>query len=368
MSTDATRYAPLPSPFSLYNGGTLNDGRIAFETFGARDAAGENTVLLFTGLSASAHATSSPDNSAPGWWERIVGPGRAIDTHRHFVVCVNSLGSCFGSSGPTTNDPQGQRWGGRFPEISVEDIATGGFHVLRHLGIERVHSVIGASLGGMTALAFVARHPGVARHLVSISGTMAASTLAIGLRAVQREAIERDADFANGEYAPGQPPRAGMRLARMLGTLTYRAPAGLQARFGRERANGHFRIENYLDVQGERFADAFDANSYLRLSRAMDRFDLASHGEPSATFAAAKLQSALVIGVEQDLLFSIIEQAQIAEHIERAGVATRFVRVSSDDGHDAFLLDLAPFDAALRRHFHPLNDQSLHNQVTAHAC
>mgnify|MGYP003344727015 FL=1 len=346
----ATRYAPLPATFTLHTGGVLPNGRIAFETFGVADTTGERTILLFTGLSASAHASASPRDPTPGWWQQIVGPGRAIDTDQWFVVCVNSLGSCFGSSGPTDTDAKGRRWGPRFPTVSIEDIATGGWYVLQHLGLARVHSVVGASLGGMTVLAFAARHPGAARHLVSISGTLAPSTIAIGLRAVQREAIERDPAFLEGDYAPERPPRAGLRLARMLGTLTYRAPAGLQRRFGRQQTHGQFDIEHYLALQGERFADSFDANAYLQLSRAMDRFDLAIDGDPARAFVAAKLETALVIGVEQDLLFPITDQERIVEALERAGVPTRFVRVASDEGHDAFLLDLAPFDAALRRH------------------
>lgn len=356
----ATRYAPLPATFALQAGGVLPNGRIAFETFGVADSTGERTVLLFTGLSASAHASASPPDPTPGWWQQIVGPGRAIDTDRWFVICVNSLGSCFGSSGPADADPQGRRWGARFPTVSVEDIAAGGRHVLQHLGLARVHSVIGASLGGMTVLAFAARHPGIARHLVSISGTLAPSALAIGLRAVQREAIERDPAFLDGDYAVDRPPREGLRLARMLGTLTYRAPSGLQRRFGRGQTNGRFDIEHYLDLQGERFANSFDANAYLQLSRAMDRFDLATEGDPARAFAAAKLESALVIGVEQDLLFPITDQARIVDALQRGGVTTEFVRVASDDGHDAFLLDPAPFDAALRRHLQP--------EVIAHAC
>ena len=361
----ATRYAPLPEPFALHAGGALPSGRIAYETFGSPAAAAERTILLFGGLSASAHARSSPENPQPGWWEEIVGPGRALDTERFFVVCVNSLGSCFGSTGPATPRPDGRRWGADFPTLSIEDIANGGRQVLRHLGIAQLHSVVGASLGGMTALAFVAQHPGIARHLVSISGTAAASALTIGLRAVQREAIERDPDFRNGDYDPEHPPRNGLRLARMLGTLTYRAPAGLATRFGRTRAvtGDRFAIEEYLTQHGERFADQFDANAYLRLSRAMDRFDLAAHGDPEKTFAAAGLRSALIAGVEQDLLFPLSEQASIVEHLQRAGVATHFLRISSEHGHDAFLLEHALFEPALRRHFHPLNDQ-----VIAHAC
>lgn len=356
----ATRYAPLPPDFALHAGGVLPNGRIAFETFGVADTTGERTILLFTGLSASAHASASPLDPTPGWWQPIVGPGRAIDTDRWFVICVNSLGSCFGSSGPTEEDSDGRRWGSRFPTVSIEDIASAGWHVLQHLGLARVHSVIGASLGGMTVLAFATRHPGTARHLVSISGTLAPTTIAIGLRAVQREAIERDPAFQNGNYLPEQPPRAGLRLARMLGTLTYRAPAGLQRRFGRTRNDDGFEIEHYLALQGERFADSFDANAYLQLSRAMDRFDLAAAGDPARAFAAAKLESALVIGVEQDLLFPITDQARIVDALERAGVPTQFVRVASDEGHDAFLIDLAPFDAALRKHLKP--------EVIAHAC
>ena len=163
----ATRFARLPDPFPFWRGGTLSDGRVAFETWGELNGARDNAVL-FTGLSPSAHAAASPQDPAPGWWEKMVGPGKAIDTDRYFVVCVNSLGSCFGSSGPASIDPaNGLAYRLEFPDLSVEDIARGGYEVIRHLGLERLSAVVGASLGGMVVLAFAAQFAGVARRVIS---------------------------------------------------------------------------------------------------------------------------------------------------------------------------------------------------------
>ncbi|MCP5329186.1 MAG: homoserine O-acetyltransferase [Sinobacteraceae bacterium] len=365
---DARRYAPLPEPFVFERGGELRGGVVAYETWGRLNAGRDNAILLFTGLSPSAHAAASPEDRSEGWWERMLGPGKAIDTERFFVVCVNSLGSPFGSSSPTTIDPAtGEPWRLRFPELSVGDIATGGYWVLRHLGLERVAAVIGPSLGGMVVLAFVARHPGVARGLVCISGSAAASPVAIALRAVQREAILRDPQWQGGQYAVDSPPRTGMRLARKLGTITYRSTAEWTERFGRQRIAQEgeqslvpmrgtnafapeFQIEGYLEAQAEKFVRAFDANCYLYLSRAMDRFELAADAAGRVPLLArAGLESALVIGVESDFLFAIDEQAALAAALQAAGVATCFTRLDSREGHDAFLVDIAGFDPPIRR-------------------
>lgn len=364
---DARRYAPLPEPFVLEGGGELRGGVIAYETWGELNARRDNAVLLFTGLSPSAHAASSSVDPSEGWWEEMVGPGKAIDTSRFFVVCVNSLGSPFGSSSPVSIDAAtGERFRLRFPEISIGDIATGGYWALRHLGLERVASVIGPSLGGMVVLAFIAKHPGVARSVVSISGSAGASPVAIALRSVQREAILRDPEWHGGHYAVDAPPRTGMRLARKLGTITYRSAAEWKDRFGRQRiarkgaeglapvreANAfapEFQIESYLEAQAEKFVRSFDANCYLYLSRAMDRFDLApDEGERVRVLARAGLESALVIGVETDFLFAIDEQENLAAALQSAGVATRFARLDSREGHDAFLVDIEGFDPPIR--------------------
>jgi len=350
----------LPDPFTLYRGGVLHGARIAYETWGRLSPARDNAILLFTGLSPSAHAASNERDPSPGWWQRMLGPGRAIDTSRYFVVCVNSLGSCFGSTGPASVDPAtGERYALRFPEVAVEDIARAGYEAVRALGIEQLEAVIGASLGGMVVTAFAAQIPDGARRVVSISGSAAASPFAIALRAVQREAILRDPDWQAGNYSPEAPPRSGMRLARKLGTITYRSAAEWRQRFGREPLAGNawslspfaprFAVEGYLEAQAERFIRVFDANCYLYLSRAMDRFDLAEHGgSAAAALASCRVQRALVIGVESDMLFPIHEQAAIADAFAHAGIATRFTRMPSLEGHDAFLADIPRFDAELR--------------------
>jgi homoserine O-acetyltransferase len=350
----------LPDPFTLHNGGTLHGARIAYESWGQLNSARSNALLLFTGLSPSAHAASNEQDPSPGWWQKMIGPALAIDTTRYFVVCVNSLGSCFGSTGPASIDPHtGQRYRLNFPEIAVEDIARGGYETLRALGIEQAAVVAGASLGGMVVTAFAALFPKAARRLISISGSAAASPYAIALRSVQREAVLRDPDWQAGNYPPDAPPRNGMRLARKLGTITYRSAAEWRQRFGRQPIAGNalraspfaprFAVEGYLEAQAEKFVRVFDANCYLYLSHAMDCFDLAEHGGSfAAALAGSGAEQVLVVGVESDALFQIHEQAAIAEAFEQSGVNTRFVRMPSLEGHDAFLVDYPRFDTEIR--------------------
>lgn len=360
----ARRFAALPTPFALHAGGMLEDAVIAYETWGRLNSDRSNAILLFTGLSPSAHAASSPEDPSEGWWEAMLGPGKAIDTDRWFVICVNSLGSPFGSTSPLSINPAtGHPYRLDFPELSIEDIAAAGYETVRSLGIERLEAVIGPSLGGIVVLAFVAQFPGMARRLVSISGTDAASPLAIALRSVQREAIMRDPQWQGGQYGPDRPPRNGMRLARKIGTITYRSALEWNERFGRTPLGGNahrassfapeFAIEGYLEAQAERFVRQFDANCYLYLSRAMDRFDLSAHAPPVAVFARARLDSALVIGVQSDMLFQLQEQERIAAALIAARVPTTLVSMPSREGHDAFLVDIPRFDATLRRY---LND------------
>ena len=357
----ARRFARLERPLRLHRGGIIDQPVVAYETWGRPNAARDNTVLLFTGLSPSAHAASSPDDPKPGWWESMVGAGRPIDTQRFFVVCVNSLGSPYGSSGPACVDPRtGRPYGIGFPEISVEDIATAGREALRALGIERVAAVIGPSLGGMTVLAYCAMFPDEVDSIATISGAARANPFAIALRSLQREMVRSDPAWRGGSYEPGRGPRLGMRLARKLGTITYRSADEWIERFGRRRVpetagiSGDFRpqfeVEAYLEHQAQRFADQFDANAYLYLSRAMDNFDLAEHGRGSlaAAFARFRVRRALVIGVETDMLFPVAQQREIADHLRAAGHArVEYHAFPSLQGHDAFLVDLARFEPAI---------------------
>jgi homoserine O-acetyltransferase/O-succinyltransferase len=355
---DARQYATLSDPFPMWRGGVLHGGRIAYETWGKLNAARDNALLLFTGLSPPAHAAASERDSSAGWWQGMVGPGLAIDSDRYFVICVNSLGSCFGSSGPASPDPAtGKPYRLTFPDLSVEDIARGGYEVVRSLGIERLDTVMGPSLGGMVVLAYAAMFPRAARRLVCISGTMAAAPFAIALRSIQREIITKDPDWKGGDYPAERPPITGQRIARKLGTVTYRSAAEWQQRFGRSpiRADmaskdpfaNEFAVQGYLESLAQRWVNVFDANCYLYISRSMDRFDVAAHGEPVARFRGAGLESALVIGVQTDLLFSVSEQRAVAQALEAAGVATRFSPLPCVEGHDAFLVDLTTFGAEI---------------------
>jgi homoserine O-acetyltransferase len=357
---DARRFAALPDPFPMWRGGVLHAARIAYETWGELSAARDNAVLLFTGLSPPAHAASSPGDPSEGWWEGMVGPGLAIDSSRFFVLCVNSLGSCFGSTGPASENPATQTpYRLEFPDLSIEDIASAGFETLRSLGIERAHVVIGPSLGGMSVLAYAAQFPGAAKSLICISGTAGASPFAIALRSIQREAILRDPDWCGGAYTDERPPATGMRIARKLGMMTYRSAAEWVHRFGRSpvpedlREDApfapEFAIQSYLETHARRFVRAFDPNCYLYISRAMDRFDLAVHGGSNrAAILRSGVTQALIIGVESDMLFAIDEQRALAESFKEAGVATRFAPLKCIEGHDSFLIDLERFGQEIR--------------------
>lgn len=365
----AVRIAALPDPFPMWKGGQLTRAQLAYECWGELNADRSNAILLFTGLSPTAHAASSAGNRDPGWWENMIGPGRAIDTERYFVMCVNSLGSCFGSTGPASVNPaSGKPYRLEFPELTVEDIARAGFEAARSLGIRQLDTVMGPSLGGMVVVAFAAVAPGGTRRLVSISGSAGALPFAIALRSLQREAIMSDPAWAAGQYPDtAHGPQSGMRLARKLGTITYRSAGEWRMRFARnglsvqgrkavaesmrrfpEGFGPRFDVESYLEAQAEKFVRIFDPNCYLYLSRAMDNFDIHTHGDPVAVMKRAQLKSALVIGVESDLLFTIREQLDIATNLQDAGVPTQFTPLPSIEGHDAFLVDLPRFDAAVR--------------------
>lgn len=359
----ATRYVTLNDTLSMQEG-TLTRPTIAYETWGELSPARDNAVLVFTGLSPSAHAASSPRDRRTGWWEDMVGPGKPIDSTRLFVVCVNSLGSCFGSTGPASIDPDsGERYALRFPTLHVEDIANGGAAVLDHLGIERLHSVLGASMGGMTALAFTVLHPERSRGLVSISSAARTLPFAIAIRSLQREMIRRDPAWNGGNYPADGGPAVGMQLARKLGMITYRSADEWAERFGRERATEppdlagdpfgvDFEVESYLEAHARKFVGSFDANCYLYLSRAMDLFDLADHGGSlDEGFARVRLERAMVIGVESDFLFPIEQQEELASGLRPHVADLAFHRLNSIQGHDSFLVDMDRFRPVIARYF-----------------
>src|SRR5690242_3213659 len=331
----------LPGGFHMRLGAELQDVQVAYESWGTLNPAKDNVLLLFTGLSPSAHAASSGEDPTPGWWEEMLGPGKSIDTERFHVICVNSLGSCFGSTGPASTDARtGKPYGPAFPTLTLEDVAAAAHRLLEQLGIPRVKVVMGPSMGGMSALAYVLMHPGAAEVLVSISSAAHSEPFSIAIRSLQRELIRSDGEWQGGHYPPGGGPKEGMRLARKLGMISYRSAKEWTERFGRERASAgsepfgpEFEVEAYLESRAQGFVGSFDPNSYLYLSRAMDLFDVADHGGSlDKALAKLKLKKALVVGVDTDFLIPLHQQQALAEGLRHAGVEVRFERLPSKQG------------------------------------
>ena len=349
----ARKILKLDKPFEMRRGGTLQGVEIAYETWGDLAFCHDNAILIFTGLSPSAHAASSIEDPSPGWWEDMIGPGRPIDTRRFFVICINSLGSPFGSTSPASINPAtGKAYRLTFPVLTVEDIARGGNEVATALGVKQFAAVVGASLGGMTVLAYCALFPERARSLVSISAAARSMPFSIALRSLQREIIRRDPVWADGNYE--SVPVSGMRLARKLGMITYRSAKEWAQRFGRERAYAErkpgdpfgidFEVESYLESHAAKFTGQFDPNCYLYISRAMDLFDLADHGGSVAeALSRFKVERALIMGVETDMLFPIEQQQELADGLAQGGREVEFARLPSLQGHDAFLVDMDRF-------------------------
>ncbi len=365
------------TPFSFQRGGSLPGIQLAYETFGQANAQQSNIVLLFTGLSPSAHVTANSLDPAPGWWEPVVGIGRPIDTNHWRVICVNSLGSCKGSTGPASINPRsGEPWRLDFPEITIEDIANSTDLLLQHLGIEKVAVVVGPSMGGMTALAWLKQNPGRAKHLLSISSAAAAEPYAIAIRSLQRETICNDPGWQGGKYTEDSWPENGMRMARKIGMVSYRSSAEWRERFGRDDQvrypqtdwGMNYAIESYLQASAERFIGQFDPASYINLSRAMDWFDITGDASKlchskalpdSAQVAQAlepvNLASACVIGVQSDLLFPLHQQKQLADALQITGVKVEFHQPASLQGHDSFLVDHDRFNPIIGQYFSGLD-------------
>ena len=341
--------------FRMHRAGYLESPTLAYETWGELNEARDNAVLIFTGLSPSAHATSCAVDPTPGWWQEMIGTGLPFDTDRYFVICVNSLGSCFGSTGPASVDPQtGDHYRLTFPILTLEDVAESTWFVVQQLGVEVLHTVVGCSMGGMSGLAFCVRHPDAVRSFISVSSAARALPFSIAVRSLQREMIRSDPKWKKGDYDVGDPPIAGQRLARKLGMITYRSAEEWVQRFGRERSTSHariedqfvaeFAVESYLENHAQKFTGAFDPNCYLYLSHASDLFDLAEYGGSlQSGFKRLQIERALVIGVRTDILFPPQQQRELAEGIASACKDTQLAELDCIRGHDSFLVDMDAF-------------------------
>lgn len=324
-----TRFLDLPEAFTLESGEVLPQVTVAYRTWGSLNAASDNAVLVCHAL------TGSPD--VDQWWQGLMGPGKALDPKRDFILCSNVLGGCYGSTGPRGINPVTSKpYGGHFPAVSVRDMVHVQAQWLNALGIAHLRLVIGGSLGGMQALEWAALYPERVATIAPIATSGRQSAWAIGLSEAQRQAIYADAHWQGGHYRPDQPPVAGLTAARMLAMCSYRHWREFNHRFGREqKASGEFQVESYLRYQGDKLARRFDAASYVRLTEAMDTHDLArDRGDYCATLAAIATP-ALVIGINSDVLYPLAEQRELATLLPNAELEV----LDSPHGHDAFLIE-----------------------------
>ena len=335
----------IASTFPLTLGGALPDVDVTWEPWGDPDLPGERTVVVVPALSASCHAASTTDDPTPGWWEGMIGPGRAYDTDRYFVVCTSLIGASYGSTGPRSLDPAtGKPWGGSFPVISVRDIVAAQMRLVDHLGIETLVLAAGGSLGGMETLELAIRYPGRVRKVIAASATDRTRPYTSAIRHLGRRVIQLDPAWQGGFYEPPG-PAAGLALAREIGTLFYRSREEFNQRFKWQPvrppslAGPTFDVESYLQHQGGKILAEFDANSYLLLSLAMDLHDV-WRGWASREEALEKVDAEfLVMGVDEDRLIPIDEQEWLHHALITAGRRSHWRRVSNHVGHDTFLVD-----------------------------
>jgi homoserine O-acetyltransferase/O-succinyltransferase len=339
----------LHGDFPLEGGRSIRDLTIAYETWGELNRERDNAVLVCHALTGSAHAATRGPGDGPGWWEGLIGPGRPLDPERHFVICSNVLGSCCGTSGPSSVDPgTGLPYRGSFPEITTQDMVRAQKALLDHLGLPGLSLVIGGSLGAMQVWRWLVDFPGYARAGIPIAGTPQASPWAIALNAVARQAIFGDPAWEGGDY-DGEGPGDGLALARMIATISYRSARQFGERFGRERAisgpadppaaGGDFQVERYLRHQGRKLPARFDARSYVTLTRAMDLHD-AAFPYGSLEGALARVEARVqAVGIQSDVLFDPSEIRSAVSLLRRLGAEASYAEIRSPLGHDAFLVE-----------------------------
>jgi homoserine O-acetyltransferase len=356
--------AHFAEPLKLKGGATLPEYELAYETYGTLNAARSNAVLVCHALNASHHVAGIYANDADnvGWWDNMVGPGKPLDTSKFFVIGTNYLGSCFGSTGPASTNPKtGKPWGADFPVVTVEDWVEAQARLADRLGIQSFAAVMGGSLGAMQALQWTLSYPERVRHALVIAATPKLSAQNIAFNEVARQAIITDPDFHGGHYyEKGVVPARGLRIARMIGHITYISGDAMMEKFGRQLRRAalgfdfdvDFEVESYLRYQGDKFSKYFDANTYLRITKALDYYDPAADfgGDLSKAFARAKANF-LVVSFTSDWRFTSERSREIVKALLDNRRVVSYLEIDAPQGHDAFLLDDARYFGALRAYF-----------------
>ena len=353
--------AHFTQPLTLQSGAVLPQYHLAYETYGELNASKSNAVLICHALSGNHHVAGrySEEDKYPGWWDNLVGPGKPLDTNKFFVIGVNNLGGCHGSSGPSSVNPLTDRpYSASFPVVTVEDWVESQARLMDHLGITQLAAVIGGSLGGMQALQWNIAYPERVRHAFVIASAPNLTAQNMAFNEVARQAIITDPEFFDGDYYNhGTVPRRGLRIARMLGHITYLSDDVMGEKFGRKLRHGElkysfdveFEMESYLRYQGDKFAGEFDANTYLRMTRALDYFDPALKFGGSLSQALSRaLAKFVVISFTTDWRFSPARSREIVQALLDNALPVKYAEVTSAHGHDAFLMPDAHYHAIMR--------------------
>jgi homoserine O-acetyltransferase len=363
VQTSYFTFAEPPGELVLESGEKLGPVTLAYETYGRLDRTKANAILIVHALSGDAHAAGyhAEGETRPGWWDIMIGPGKAFDTDRYFVICANCLGGCMGSTGPSSINPRkGRPYALDFPIITMADMVKAQKALIDHLGIERLLAVAGGSMGGMQVLEWATAYPDRLRSAIPIATTSHLSPQGIAFNEVGRQAIMSDPDWNKGNYYGGTPPNKGLALARMIGHITYLSDEAMHMKFGRKLHDRKelsyefltdFQVESYLHYQGDIFTQRFDANSYLYITKAIDYFDLAERGGGSLITACANVTASfLIIAFSSDWLYPPYQNKEIADALRTNDVEVSFAVIDSRYGHDAFLLE-AEHQTHLIAHF-----------------
>lgn len=336
VETQYYTFARPPGELALENGGRLGPITVAYEAYGKLNVDKSNAILILHAFSGDAHAAGwHRGDKKPGWWDNMIGPGKAFDTDKHFIVCSNVIGGCKGSTGPSSVDPlTGKEYGLTFPEITISDMVEVQRHLLKHLGIERLFSVAGGSMGGQQVLEWLVAHPDLVRSAIIIATASKHSPQQIAFNEVGRQAIMADRSWRNGDYyGMSSAPAKGLAVARMIGHITYMSDFSMSEKFGRGPG-----VESYLHYQGRSFVDRFDANSYLYITRAVDSYNAWNGKGINGAFKELKTK-VLVLSFKSDWLYPSYQSLEIVRAFKRSGVDVTYCEVDSTYGHDAFLLE-----------------------------
>ncbi len=369
-----------PDEMTLECGAKLGPIIIAYETLGRLNREKDNAVMVCHALSGSSHVAGyySSSDEKPGWWDNMVGPGKGINTDKYFVICSNILGSCYGSSGPSSIDPKtGKPYGLSFPLITIADMVQAQKELIDRLDIKKILCIVGGSIGGMQALEWTVSYPDMVGSVIPIASTCKRSPLSIGLSEAQRQSIMADPNWNEGDYYNGEKPDKGLALARMIGHLSYLSEASMARKFGRRLQDNNefkynlttdFEIENYLHHQGKKFVKRFDANSYLYITKASDYFDLGEQkGGGSLVNAFAKTSAKyLVISFSSDWLYTTEQSREMVRAMKKAGKEVSFCEIDVDLGHDSFLLAHAQLSRLISGFIDRVSHESKEKRIFPH--